>query len=421
MRRVYFDNSATTAVDPKVVEAMLPYFTELYGNASSLHYFGQQAKKAIAVARRQVAALVNADENEIVFLSGGTEADNLAIIGAAEAYAQKGRHVVTTRIEHPAVLKACAELESRGWEVTYLDVSRGGVVSVDDVRAALRDETTVVSVMHVNNEIGTIQPVAEIGRLVAERRDAGQTHLTFHTDAVQSVGKISVDVRELGVDLLSIAGHKLHGPKGAGALFVRKGIRLRQRQFGGHQERGRRPGTEAVPLVVGLGAACEIARERLAARMERVGALRDRLETGIRERVGGVTFNGDPHHRVPHVLNASFAGVAGEGLLISLDLKGVAVATGAACSSGSLEPSHVLMALGIDRDLIHGSLRFSLCETNTDEEVDYVVGVLPEVVARLRDDIVPAEMSEREIDRNIEGSFPASDPPSWTVGTDHNS
>jgi cysteine desulfurase len=390
MRRIYFDNGATTPVAPSVVEAMLPYFTELYGNASSLHYFGQQAKKAVAVARRRVAALVNADEGEIAFLSGGTEADNLAVIGTAEAHAEKGRHVVTSRIEHPAVLKACAELESRGWEVAYVPVSADGVVSVDDVAAAIRDDTVLVTVMHVNNEIGTVQPIAEIGRLVAARRAAGHTHLHLHSDAVQSVGKIPVDVRELGVDLLSIAAHKLHGPKGVGALFVRKGVRIRPRQFGGHQERGRRPGTEAVPLVVGLGAACELARERLGERVRAVGALRDRLEAGIAERVADVSFNGDRERRVPHITNVSFHDVAGEGLLISLDLKGVCVATGAACSSGSLEPSHVLVALGIDRELIHGSLRFSLSEMNTEEEVDAVLDILPEVIGRLREDFAVA-------------------------------
>jgi cysteine desulfurase len=386
MRRVYFDNSATTAVAPSVVEAMLPYFTELYGNASSLHYFGQQAKKAIAAARREVAALVNADENEIAFLSGGTEADNLAVIGAAEAYEEHGRHVVTTAIEHPAVLKACGALEARGWEVTYLPVSSRGIVDAEAVGGAIRDDTTVVSVMHVNNEIGTIQPIAEIGRIVASRRDAGHSHLVFHTDAVQSVGKLQVDVKSLGVDLLSIAAHKIYGPKGAGALFVRKGVRIRQRQFGGHQERGRRPGTEAVPLVVGLGAACKLARERLEERDAHTRALRDRLERGVLERIPDVAINGDAEQRVSTVTNIGFERVAGEGLLISLDLKGVAVATGAACSSGSLEPSHVLVALGVDRELVHGSLRFSFCESNTTDEVDYVLETLVEVVARMRED-----------------------------------
>jgi cysteine desulfurase len=384
VRRIYLDNAATTAVHPKVVEAMLPYLTEFYGNASSIHWFGQQSKKAVAKARRQVASLVGADENEIVFLSGGTEADNLAVIGLAEAYAERGRHIVTSAIEHPAVLKACHDLESRGWEVTYVPVSRGGVVDVDDVAHALRDETTVVSIMTVNNEIGTIQPVPEIAALVRGRRDAGQSHLHFHTDAVQAAGKVAVDVRELGVDMLSIAGHKLHAPKGVGALFVRKGVRLKARQFGGHQERGRRPGTEAVPLIVALGAACEIAREQLAERGAHTGELRDRLEDGIRERIPNVEFNGDPSHRVPHISNVSFGDVHGEGLLISLDLKGVAAATGAACSSGSVEPSHVLVALGIERERIHGSLRFSLAESNTLGEIDDVLEILVHVIERLR-------------------------------------
>jgi cysteine desulfurase len=383
--RIYLDNAATTAVDRAVVDVMLPYFTELYGNGSSLHYFGQQSKRAIAAARKQVAELLGADPNEIVFLSGGTEADNLAIFGITGAFADRGRHVVTSAIEHPAVLNACAELETNGWEVTVLPVTPGGIVRVDDVRAALRDDTVLISIMHVNNEIGTIQPVAEIGALVRERREAGHKHLYLHTDAVQSAGKIPIDVRALGVDLLSISGHKLHGPKGAGLLFVRKGVRLHQRQFGGHQERGRRPGTEAVPLIAGLGAACQIARERLAGRMEHVGALRDRLEAGICERVPHVRFNGDRARRVPHIANVSFEYVEGEGLLISLDLKNIAVATGAACSSGSLEPSHVLTALGLDRELVHGSLRFSFSEGNTIEEVDRVLDVLPEVIGRLRE------------------------------------
>ncbi len=384
MHRIYLDNAATTAVHPGVVEAMLPYLTELYGNASSIHWFGQQSKKAVAKSRRQVASLIGADENEIVFLSGGTEADNLAVIGVAEAHAERGRHVVTSAIEHPAVLKACQELESRGWEVTYLPVSHGGVVEVDDVRRALRDQTTLISIMTVNNEIGTIQPVSEIAAMLRERRDAGQSHLHFHTDAVQAVGKVPVQVRDLGVDLLSIAGHKLHAPKGVGALFVRKGVRLKSRQFGGHQERGRRPGTEAVPLIVALGAACEIARERLDERGAHTGELRDRLEAGIRQRIANVAFNGDPSRRVPHISNVSFGDVAGEGLQISLDLKGIAAATGAACSSGSVEPSHVLVALGIDRERIHGSLRFSLAESNTVDEIDAALEILVQVIGRLR-------------------------------------
>lgn len=384
MRRIYFDNAATTAVDPKVVEAMLPYLTELFGNASSIHWYGQQSKKAVAKARRQVSALIGADDNEVVFLSGGTEADNLAVIGVAEAFADKGRHIVTSVIEHPAVLKACHHLESVGWSVTYVPVSNDGVLDADDVRAAIRDDTTVVSVMTVNNEIGTIQPIAEIAVIVRERREAGQRHLHLHTDAVQAAGKVPVDVRQLGVDLLSISGHKLHAPKGVGALYIRKGVRLSARQFGGHQERGRRPGTESVPMIVALGAACELAMSRLAERGDHTGALRDRLEAGIRERIQGVAFNGDPLRRVPHIANVSFSDVPGEGLLISLDLKGVATATGAACASGSVEPSHVLVALGIDRERIHGSLRFSLAESNTVDEVDETIEILAQVIDRLR-------------------------------------
>ena len=386
MSRIYLDNAATTAVHPAVVEAMLPYLTEFFGNASSIHWYGQQSKKAVAKARRQVASLIGADENEIVFLSGGTEADNLAVIGIAEAFSDRGRHVVTSAIEHPAVLKACEHLASRGWSITTVPVSAGGVVDVADVRAAICDETTVVSIMTVNNEIGTIQPIADIAAVVRERKAAGQTHLHLHTDGVQAVGKIPVDVRDLGVDLLSIAGHKLHAPKGVGALFVRKGVRLSARQFGGHQERGRRPGTEAVPMIVALGAACELARERIGDRGLHTGELRDRLESGIRNRIPNVGFNGDPAKRVPHIANISFGDVHGEGLLISLDLKGVAVATGAACSSGSVEPSHVLVALGIDRERIHGSLRFSLSESNTEAEIDDVLDILTEVIERLRVD-----------------------------------
>jgi cysteine desulfurase len=384
-RRIYLDNSATTPVDPAVVDAMLPYFTEFYGNASSLHYFGQQSKKAVARARQQVADLIAADPNEIVFLSGGTEADNLAIFGVAEAFADRGRHIITSTIEHPAVLNACAELESKGWDVTRLPVGVNGRVSVDDVRAALRDDTVLVSVMLANNEIGTIQPIAEIGALVRERRAAGQTHIYLHTDAVQAVGKMPVDVKALGVDFLAVSAHKFHGPKGVGFLYVRKGVRLSQRQFGGHQERGRRPGTEAVPLVVGLGAACAIARERMDHRLDYVAKIRDKLESGVSARIPGVRFNGDREWRVPHVTNMSFENVEGEGLLIALDLKGIAVATGAACASGSTEPSHVLTALGIDRELIHGSLRFSFSEMNTEAEIDAVLEILPEVIGRLRE------------------------------------
>lgn len=383
-QRIYLDNSATTRVADEVVQAMLPCFTEVYGNASSTHQFGQRARQAVEDARQQVAALLNADKTEITFLSGGTEADNLAIKGIAEAHADKGRHIITSQIEHPAVLATCGQLEQRGWRVTYLPVYRAGIVRRDDVRAALTDETTLITVMHANNEIGTIQPLREIGALVQERRQAGQRHLHLHTDAVQSVGKIPVDVRELGVDLLSLSAHKINGPKGIGALFVRKGVRLRSQMHGGHHERDRRAGTESVPLIVGLGRAAELARQHLSDYATRVCELRDYLESEILNRIPDTLRNGAATPRLPHITNISFAHVEGEGLMISLDLKGVAVSTGSACSSGSLEPSHVLLAIGLPSDTGRGSLRFSLGHENTRAEIQHVLETLPPLVEKLR-------------------------------------
>jgi cysteine desulfurase len=384
LKRIYLDNSATTRVDDAVVQAMLPCFTEVYGNASSTHQWGQRARQAIEEARQQVAELLNADKTEITFLSGGTEADNLAVKGIAEAHAAKGRHIITSQIEHPAVLTTCGQLEKQGWRVTYLPVYREGIVRPGDVREALTDETTLITVMHVNNEIGTLQPIQEIGALVRERRQAGQRHLHLHTDAVQSVGKIPVDVKELGVDLLSLSGHKLHGPKGIGALYVRRGVRLRSQMHGGHHERDRRAGTESVPLIVGLGKAAELARQRLDEFMTGTRELRDYLETEILRRISDTIRNGDAARRAPHISSISFEHVEGEGLMISLDLKGVAVSTGSACSSGSLEPSHVLMAIGLPSDTGRGSLRFSLSKDTTREEIDYVLEVLPPLVEKLR-------------------------------------
>lgn len=384
MKRVYLDNSATTRVDDEVVAAMLPYLTQDFGNASSTHQWGQRAKQAIEEARHQVAQALNATAPEIVFLSGGTESDNLAIKGVAQAYAGKGRHIVTSQIEHPAVLNTCAHLESLGWRVTYLPVYREGVVRMEDVREALTDETVLISIMHVNNEIGTIQPIGEIGRLVKERRDAGQSHLFLHTDAVQSIGKIPVDVRELGVDLLSLTGHKIHGPKGVGALFVRRGVRLQSQLHGGHHERDRRAGTESVPLIVALGKAMELAVKHLPERMEMTGQWRDDLEAKLFERIPYLTRNGDPERRVPHISNLNFDFVEGEGLQISLDLKGIGVSTGSACSSGSTEPSHVLVAIGLSQETGYGTLRFSFSKDNSREDVEYVAEVLPNIVEKLR-------------------------------------
>jgi cysteine desulfurase len=388
VKRVYLDNSATTRVEDDVARAMLPYFTEVYGNASSTHQYGQQAKQAIEDSRWQVAQLLNADKTEITFLSGGTESDNLAIKGVAEAHKEKGkekgRHIITSQIEHPAVLAACGRLEKDGWRVTYLPVYREGVVRVEDVREALTDETSLITVMHVNNEIGTIQPLKEIAALIKERRDAGQKNLFLHTDAVQSVGKIPVDVKELGVDLLTLTAHKIYGPKGVGVLYVRRGVRLASQMHGGHHERDRRAGTESVPLIVGMGKAAELARLQLAERMKHAAGLRDYLEDELFKRVPNISRNGDPQRRVPNIANINFDHVEGEGLQISLDLKGVAVSTGSACASGSTEPSHVLTAIGLPRDSGYGSLRFSFGKYNTREDVDHTLEILQAVVEKLR-------------------------------------
>ncbi|HYE71897.1 MAG TPA: cysteine desulfurase family protein, partial [Blastocatellia bacterium] len=346
-RKVYLDNSATTRVDDEVVQAMLPYFTEVYGNASSIHQWGQRAKQAIEEARAQVAELINAHPTEITFLSGGTESDNLAIKGIAQAHAARGRHIITSQIEHSAVLATCAQLEKEGWRVTYLPVYSEGIVRIEDVRQALTDETTLVSVMHANNELGTLQPLTEISAFIKERRQAGQRHLFLHTDAVQSVGKVPVDVRELGVDLLTISAHKIYGPKGIGALFIRRGARLQAQMHGGHHERDRRAGTESVPLIAGFGKAAELAQKRLPEYTTRIRELRDYLESELLRRIPNIIRNGDDVRRVPHIANFSFEHVEGEGLMISLDLKGIAVSTGSACASGSIEPSHVLMAIGL--------------------------------------------------------------------------
>jgi len=384
MRRIYLDNSATTRVDDEVLGAMLPFFTDNFGNASSTHQWGQRAKQAIEEARGQVARLLNAQPAEITFLSGGTESDNLAIRGIAQANAERGHHIITSQIEHPAVLSSCAQLEKAGWQVTYLPVHSEGIVRLEDVRAALTDGTVLITVMLANNEIGTLQPVGEIGALVRERREAGQRHLYLHTDAVQAVGKVPVDVKELGVDLLSFTGHKIHGPKGIGVLYVRRGVRIASQMHGGHHERDRRAGTESVPLIVGLGKTAELARLHLAERAEHMRELRDYLETELLGRISGISRNGDLERRVPSIANFNFEHVEGEGLQISLDLKGVAVSTGSACASGSTEPSHVLVAIGLSRDSGHGSLRFSLSKDTTKDEIDYLLDTLPAVVERLR-------------------------------------
>src|SRR6185369_3905767 len=393
-RKVYLDHSATTPVDGRVVEAMLPYLTERFGNASSVHSFGQEARAAVDRARREVAALIGARANEIVFVSGGTEANNLALRGITDASLSRKNllngsskikgHVITSSIEHSSVRGLSDELEKHGWDITRLPVYEEGIVRTDDVRAALRPDTVLISVMLANNEIGTLQPIAEIGALVRQERTNGR-QLWLHTDAVQAAGRIPLDTETLGCDLLSLSAHKLYAPKGTGALFVRRGVRLVSQNVGGHQEREKRAGTEGVPGIVAFGMAAKLAREEMAERSEHERRLRDRFESGVTERIEDIVFNGDRARRLPHLSNISFRFIEGEGLLISLDLQGVAVSTGSACSSGTLEPSPVIRALGRNDELARGAIRFSFGKDNTDADVNYVLEVLPRVVAKLRD------------------------------------
>jgi len=377
--RIYFDYNATTPPLPAVVETMTAVLTDEFGNASSIHAFGQRAKARIDEARGAVASLIDADASDVVFTSGGTEAINLALRGAAEATEPTGRRgIIASSIEHEAVLTTLKALERRGWTVTLLPVGASGVVDPDALRAAISDETAIVSVMHANNEVGTIQPIAE---LAAISRASGAL---FHCDAVQSVGKIPVSVRALGVDLLSLSGHKFSGPKGSGALWIRRGVRLTSAMTGGRQERNRRAGTENVAGIAGLGVAAAAARRQLAEHATHVATLRDRLEAGILSGVPGSAVNGDPARRVPNTTNISFDGIEAESLLIALDLEGVAVSTGSACSSGTLEASHVLRAMGHSTARTRNSLRFSLGARSTAAEVEFVVGVMPTLVVKLR-------------------------------------
>ena len=383
-RRVYLDNSATTPGDPRVAAAMARAVVENFGNASSVHGFGQQARAAVDRARREVASLIGAKQNEIVFTSGGTEANNLAIRGLCEAAATHGRHIITSSIEHPSEAGDCAELEKRGWEVTRLPVYRNGILKIDDVAASLRPDTVLITVMLANNEIGTIQPITEIGALVRERRTAGHRHLWFHTDAVQAAGRLRLNVDDLGCDLLTMSAHKLYAPKGIGALYVRRGVRLHGQNVGGHQERERRAGTENVPGIVAFGEAVKLAREEFEQRANHDRALRDRFEEAVTRRIPDIVMNGDRERRLGHLSNVSFRFIEGEGLLINLDLEGVAVSTGSACSSGTLEPSPVIRALGVDDELARGSIRFSFGKDNTVDDVEYAVEVLIKAVERLR-------------------------------------
>jgi cysteine desulfurase len=377
MQRIYLDHNATTAVDPAVLDAMLPFFSSDFGNASSIHTFGQRARAAVETAREQVAALLNARPQEIVFTSGGTESDNHAIFGVVLP-SSTSPHVITTTIEHEAVLNACQALEKQGVAVTYLPVDREGLINLDDLRRAIRPETILITVMHANNELGAIQPLAEIGRIAAE------ADVYFHTDAVQSAGKIFVDVKALQLDLLSISGHKLYAPKGAGALFIKSGTRLRQLLYGGHHQRGFRPGTENVAGIVGLGKAAELARVYLEKDSARISRLRDTLEQGILARVPDSRVNSPDAPRTPNTSNILFPGLEGEALVIALDLKGLACSTGAACSSGAVEPSHVLTAIGLPAPEARASIRFSLGRHTTESEINAALELIPTAVSHLR-------------------------------------
>jgi cysteine desulfurase len=388
MNRVYLDHNATTAVEPEALDAMLPYLSGEYGNAASIHTFGQKARAAVETAREQVAALIGARPQEIVFTSGGTEADNHAIFGVAQPFLAalratagpaRAKHIITTAIEHEAVLNTCQALEKRGVPVTYLPVDGQGVISTEALRSALREETVLITVMHANNELGTVQPLEEIGRIAAD------ADVYFHTDAVQSAGKVAIDVNALRLDLVSLSGHKFYAPKGIGALYIRGGTRLQQLLYGGHHQRGFRPGTENVAGIVGMGKASELARKSLAEDAARISTLRDRLEQGLLSRVPHSQASGARAPRTPNTTNVMFPGIEGEALVIALDLKGLACSTGAACSSGAVEPSHVLTAIGLSPDEARASLRFSLGRHTTAAEIDFALQIVPAAVEQLRE------------------------------------
>ena len=374
----YFDNAATTAVRPEVLEEMLPYFTESFGNPSSVYKIAQKNKNAIENAREQVAKAINAGVNEIYFTGSGSEADNWAIKGIAESYASKGKHIITSAIEHHAVLHTCEYLETKGYEVTYLPVDEDGLVSLEDLKKAIRKDTILISIMFANNEIGTIEPIAEIGKIAREN------DVLFHTDAVQAVGHINIDVKEMNIDLLSMSGHKFNGPKGVGALYVRKGIKLNPLMQGGAEERRKRAGSENVPAIVGMGKAIELAVNELESEVPRLTSLRDKLINGILEKIPYSRLNGHKTNRLPGNANISFEYIEGEGILLLLDYKGILASSGSACTSGSLDPSHVLLAIGLPHEKAHGSVRFSMGHFNTEEQVDYILKELPPIIERLR-------------------------------------
>lgn len=375
---IYADNAATTAVSKPVLEEMLPYFTEEYGNASSIYALGRSAKKALETARERIAKTIGAEASEIYFTSCGSESDNWAIRSVCERLSKKGKkHIITSVFEHHAVLHTCQALEKQGFEVTYLPVYENGIVKAEDLKKALREDTAIVTIMYANNEIGTIQPIEEIAEICHEKG------VIFHTDAVQAVGHVDIDVHKQGIDMMSISGHKIHAPKGVGALYVKKGIPLTNFIYGGAQERNRRGGTENIPSIMGFAKAMEIANTDILKRAEKTAKQRDRLIDGILK-ISHTRLNGDPIKRLPGTVNISIEGIEGESLLLMLDLKGICASSGSACTSGSLDPSHVLLALGLKHEVAHGSLRLSIGDETTDEEIDYILEAVPEVVDRLR-------------------------------------
>lgn len=379
MKRIYIDHAATTLTDSRVVKAMEPYFIQKYGNPNSIHSFGQEAREAVEEAREKIAHLIGANPSEIIFTGGGTESDNFAIKGIAWANQKKGNHIITSKIEHHAVLHSCQFLEKHGFRVTYLPVDKYGLIDPDDVKKAITDQTILVTIMHANNEIGTIEPIKEIGKVLKE---AG---IYFHTDSVQTVGHIPIDVNDIGVNMLSMSGHKFYGPNGVGVLYLRKGTKIVTLIDGGAQEKNRRAGTENVAGIVGMGKAAELAEKRLVQGEEdKIIKLRDRLIKDIAEKIDHVYLNGHPTKRLPGNANFCFEFIEGESMLLNLDMEGVAASSGSACTSGSLEPSHVLLAIGLLPEIAHGSLRLTLGKDNTDEEVEYVIGILPKIIEKLR-------------------------------------
>ncbi|MBI5417149.1 cysteine desulfurase NifS [Candidatus Poribacteria bacterium] len=377
-KKIYLDHNATTQVSQEVLDAMYPYFRDFFGNASSIHSFGQEAKKALEKARENVASLINCELNEIVFTSGGTEADNLSVFGIVRANRKIGNHIITSQIEHHAVLNPCKMLEQEGYEITYLPVDNYGIVNLDELKAAIKNNTILISIMAANNEIGTIEPIEEIGKIAKEHG------IVFHTDAVQAIGKIPIDVKKINVDLISMSGHKLYGPKGVGALYIRTGTKISPVQYGGHHEHNYRAGTENISGIAGFGKACELAKKNMENENAHLLFLREKLYAGIAKNIQDVYVNGHPAKRLSGTLSVCFKYIEGESILLNLDHEGIAASSGSACTSGSMNPSHVLLAIGVSPDIAHGSIRFSLGRDTSEEEIDYVINILPSIIEKLR-------------------------------------